>query len=88
MRTCQREFRRAVVKRRRLPGRRCMAQNTILRKTTCLMVGIRRRREICAMAIHAIRRQCSKLVVGVALITCYCTVRTRQWKFRVVMSEG
>jgi hypothetical protein len=87
MRACQRELRRAVIKRSRLPCCRRMALGTRLRIGQNLMIGIRCACEIGTVTVNAIHRECRELVVLVAVFALQRLMRTRQREFCDAMRE-
>jgi hypothetical protein len=66
--TGQRESRRIVIKRRRLPGCRCVALGTRLREPQGDVVGIGRPIEIRPMTVNAVRRERCILIACMATI--------------------
>ncbi len=88
VRSSQWKLRRAMIKRGRLPRRCRVAHCAVLWKTTCLVIGICRRSKIRPMAIDAICRQRSKLIVRVTLVAGDCPVGTGQRELRIIVCKG
>ncbi len=66
MRAGQGESCLAVVERRRLPGRRIVADVAGLREAGCHVIGTRSLLEVGQVASRALQRQCREVVVHVA----------------------
>lgn len=84
---CQREWRAAVVERRALPLRRCMAEIALGRKSRCLMIRARSLVEIVEVAAGAIHGKPDILAVAVARRASHAGVRPGQFELAHVVIE-
>lgn len=84
----QRKFRRAVIKARWLPGRRCVARFASMVEESRHVIGVRRLVEIGLVTREAGTGQAGKLVVQVTIRTKNRTMGSRKGEFCIVVREG
>jgi hypothetical protein len=87
MSTGQREPRRAVIERGRLPCRRVVAGRTVLAEITCDMVWVRRVLIVRLMALVTVREGQLVVAIDVTRLTLKRRVRSRERKSCTVMIE-
>jgi hypothetical protein len=87
VRTCQRELRRTVVKRRGQPGRGCVTWAAIVVEVAKDMVGVRRLSKPSLVALVAVDEDQLVVAVDVASLTLKRHMRSGKWERSCVMIE-